>query len=352
MITFVYGTRPDAIKLGPIVAELRLLEVPLQIVSTGQHTDLLRGTPAETDLRDSLSLNLKSDGNVMRWVHAAQRPLQEALLAADIVVVQGDTMSAYAAAQAATKLEKVLVHVEAGVRSHYLDEPWPEERFRIQIDEHADWHYAATPHAFANLLAEGHEIQRIRVTGNSVVSALARYAGAQPCDPADHCLVTLHRREWMDGPHFVTVLDALFEAARDHAAARFIWPMHPTVAKRLSQNWVKSAPPNFLLMSPLPYREAAGLLAHAFGVLTDSGGLVEEAATLGVPSVQLRNVSDRPEAIDAGVSRLETPTPEGVHRAMEALTTGIMPRRPSPVFGDVTAAAQIARALAQLDPTC
>jgi len=265
------------------------------------------------------------------------------------VVVQGDTMSAYAAALAASQLEKVLCHVEAGVRSHNLDEPWPEERFRIQIDSMATWAYAPTSTAYANLVTEEFDQKRILVTGNSVISAVARYTTAMPTEPADHCLVTLHRREWTEGPHFVEVLDALCAAARDHAAARFVWPMHPTVAQRLSRKWLDAVPPNLLLMPPLTYADAIGMLAHAFGVLTDSGGLVEEAAALGVPSVQLRNVSDRPEAIEAGTSLLEAPTHDGVHRGIMALTTGRLPRRPSDVFGDTSAAAQIARHLARLD---
>src|SRR5205085_8810914 len=145
------------------------------------------------------------------------------------------------------------------------------------------------------------------------------------------------------------VLDALASSADDHRAARFLWPMHPTVAKRLSRSWFEHLPSNLLIMRPLPYAEMAGLVAHAFGVLTDSGGLVEDAATLGTPSIQLRNVSDRPEAIAAGVSRREPATAAGIFNGLQALTTGALPRRPSDAFGDVTAASQIARHLAALD---
>jgi len=319
------------------------------VLLTGQHRELLAGTPAESDLADAESLGLASDGCVLAWLRTAERALVPRLAEQpSVVVVQGDTMSALAGARAAASLNAVLAHVEAGVRSHRLDEPWPEEAQRVEIDRLADWYYAPTSTAYANLVAEGCEATRIRVTGNSVVSALARYTNATPQPPTDHCLVTLHRREFVQGAHFTEVLDALASAAADHAAARFFWPMHPAVEPKAAR-WLLALPRNLIVTKPMHYRETAGVLAHAFGVLTDSGGLVEEAATLGVPSVQLRNVSDRPEAIDAGVSRCEAPTGDGVYRAVQALTTGTMPRRPTDTFGGPDAASHIARHLASLD---
>lgn len=349
MITCIFGTRPEAIKLGPVVAQLFGLGKQVRVLCTGQHASLLAGTPAETDLAFAESLGLASDGVVMKWLHRAERELTPKLAEQpSVVMVQGDTMSALAGARAAAELGAVLAHVEAGVRSKRMDEPWPEEGFRVEIDRLADWYFAPTTTAYANLIAEGRQPHRIAVTGNSVVSALERYTGAKPQPPSDHMLVTLHRREFLSGPSFVGVLDALAAAAADHPAARFIWPMHPAVAPKAAR-WLQSLPNNLLVVEPLRYREAALTLSHSFGVLTDSGGLIEEAATLGVPSVQLRNVSDRPEAIEVGVSRLEPPTPEGVYRAVQALTTGALPRRPTDVYGSVDAASVIARAIAKLD---
>jgi UDP-N-acetylglucosamine 2-epimerase (non-hydrolysing) len=349
-ITVVFGTRPEAIKLGPVVAELDALGADVRVLCTGQHTHLLAGTPAESDLKHAESLGLASDGKVLRWLDRAERAIRAKLVdASGVVVVQGDTMSALAATRAAWRPTGSLVaHVEAGVRSHNIREPWPEEAFRCEIDSLADWYYAPTTSAYANLVAEGHPANRILVTGNTVVSALERYTRATPVPPSDHCLVTLHRREFLQSGHFVEVLDALAAAAADHAAARFFWPMHPVV-EPMAARWLLRLPSNLIVSKPMPYREAAGVLAHAFGVLTDSGGLIEEAATLGVPSVQLRNVSDRPEAIEAGVSRLEPPTAEGVYRALQALSTGALPRRPSAVFGDTGSAAAVARHLSSLN---
>ena len=352
MLMLIFGTRPEAIKLGPVAAELKLLGCQLNIVCTGQHSDLLRGTPAESDLAGATSLGLASDGSVLRWLRGAERALAGPTgPLSGIVVVQGDTMSALAGARAAAEKGLVLAHVEAGVRSHRLTEPWPEEGFRVEIDRLADWYYAPTSTAFANLLAEGAPLTRIITTGNSVVSALARYAAATPKPPSDHCLVTMHRREWLEREGFMGVLDALQAAAREHPAARFIWPMHPAVAQRvgLMRAWFETMPSNFMVVAPLPYREAISVLSHAFGVLTDSGGLVEEAATLGVPSVQLRNVSDRPEAIEVGVSQLCPPTADGVMQGVAALCGGAFPRCPTVVYGGVDSAAKVARHLASLD---
>ena len=265
-----------------------------------------------------------------------------------LVVVQGDTMSAMAAAYAAHQLHLPLAHVEAGIRSHRLTEPWPEESFRVQIDQWADWCYAPTSTAFMNLMAEGVMPRRIRTTGNTGVSALARYSNAVPIEnPGDYAVITLHRREWLLGSDFHGVLAALEDAVADCSKMRFLWPIHPAVEAKAGR-WVRRLPSNLVVMPPLPYRAATTLLAGSFGVLTDSGGLQEEAATLGVPCAVLRNVTDRPESIEAGVARRFDVTATGAAAAVRCLVEGGLPRRVAPVFGDATAAAQIARHLASL----
>jgi len=347
-LLLAFGTRPDSIKLGAIAAELMALHVPFQALCTGQHTSLLKGTPAEQELGRAESLTLASDGNVLRWHGRAERACARWLRAhpeAEIVVVQGDTMSALAAARAASLEQRVIVHVEAGIRSHDRYNPWPEEDARVEIARLAAWHYAPTTTAYANLIAEGREPSRIRVTGNSIVSALARYTRARPSPAHAHVIVTLHRREWRLGLDFHGTVTALFEAVAEHAALQFIWPLHPAVAKTLGR---ASLPCNMVLAEPMPYANAAEGIATATGVLTDSGGVQEEAATLGVPCAVLRYVTDRPESIEAGVAQRFDPTPEGVRAAVTCIAGGVLPRRPSDVFGTVGAAAEIARALANL----
>ena len=345
----LFGTRPEAIKLGPVVAALREAHVPLELLATGQHTTLLRGTPAETDLAGAGSLGLTSDGNIPRWLAQAERSLGLWLTAhpgVATVIVQGDTMSALAGARAAKQANRELVHIEAGVRSHDLENPWPEEGTRIEITRLADWHFAATPTAFANLLAEGIPERRIRLTGNSIVSALARYTDAKPQPPQPHILVTLHRHELVrDSARLADVLTGLHEAALAYGPVQFFWPQHPAVAE--SSGWL-TWPENVRIMAPLPYPTAALMLASATGVLTDSGGLMEEAATLGVPCACLRHACDRPEAVEAGVAVCHLPTRLGVRQGVDALLQGTLPRRPSAVYGDPTAASQIARYLERL----
>lgn len=346
MIVLIYGTRPEAIKLGPVAAELKAAGVPFLPICTNQHTDLLKGTPAETDLADGDSLGLASSGDVLRWTFGAERELTHRLqkLAPEVVVVQGDTMSALAGARAAHSLGTILCHVEAGVRSGCLEEPWPEEGIRREITELADWHYAATEHAAENLRQEGIPEERLQVTGNPGVSALARYSDAtpmaEPCTPT--ILVTLHRRELVKGPHFAEVLQSLGDTADEFPALRFVWPKHPAIDKEIT------GIPNFRTIAPLPYRTCVNGLALSVGVLTDSGGLQEDAAHLGIPCAVLRNYSDRPESIAAGVAKLFPPTAQGVRGAVRALATESIPRKPAPVFGDALSAFRIAEHLASL----
>jgi UDP-N-acetylglucosamine 2-epimerase (non-hydrolysing) len=237
------------------------------------------------------------------------------------------------------------VHVEAGVRSGDLENPWPEEGFRREITGLADWHYAPTAHCFANLVAEGVNPSRIRVTGNSVVSALARYTAARPSPAEDHILVTLHRRELLQSSEFRNVVQAIIdEAGAPQCQLKFLWPVHPATLPLLGDF---EGPPNFLLGNPLSYVNFAGWLATAVGVLTDSGGLQEEAATLGVPCAVLRKATDRPESVQAGLAACFSPDGAGVHSAISWLL-GSRIRAPSAIFGEVGAAAAIARLLAAL----
>lgn len=352
-VLLAFGTRPEAIKLGPVAAELRVLKAPLEILCTGQHRELLLGTPAENDLTPAISLALPSHGNVLRWSARAEREAREYLVGhfdpiATIVVVQGDTMSALAIARAAVSADFTVAHVEAGVRSHDKDNPWPEEESRVEITHLATWHYAATPQAYANLLAEGVSQQRILLTGNPGVSALARYTDAKPQPPQPHILVTMHRREWLiPGDTVEETMLALAEEAYLDPRIDYIWPMHPAVHDRVNGKLAKF-PSNVHVLGPLPYAKVARILASALGVLTDSGGLQEEAATLGVPCAVLRRACDRPEALEAGVARLFSPDGAGVRAAVGTLVSGALPRRPTDIYGTVGAATNIANHLARL----
>lgn len=342
---FVWGSRPEAIKLGPICAEL-----PGCVkISTGQHSELLKGTPAESDLADSISLGLESHGEVAKWVATAVPLIQDELkrLNPALVVVQGDTMSAYAGMWAATTLGIPIAHVEAGLRSGTIDEPWPEERIRRSISVNARWHFAPTEHSRRNLWAEGIPDRQIFVTGNPVVSAIHRYAdGTHKEIPESQILVTMHRREWTDMGtlHVRKTVEALFQMAKRYPDVQFLWPMHPAVVKISPIH----AAPNVRIVAPLGYREMIEELKRSIGIATDSGGLCEEAATLGVPCAILRNVSDRPEGIEAGLAKLFCPGPLGMKEAIRCLVARRLPRIPSDIYGKPDSASKIATHLKAL----
>lgn len=349
----MYGTRPEAIKIGPIAAELRAFGVEPTIISTGQHDSLLAGTPAKTDLAGSCSLNLPSHGDVSDWVAKAVRPIYEALetmkpIAA--LVVQGDTMSAYAGSKAAKHVSVPIAHVEAGLRSHNILEPWPEEAIRKAISKYADWHYAPTESAKWNLIEENVHIDKIHVTGNTVVSAIARYTNQKPVHhPEQQIFVTMHRREWtgLGAFHVIETINALFDAARKYPLIRFFWPMHPNVLK-ISGTDPRLTPDNVFISPPIAYEETIKQLARSMGVATDSGGLQEEAAVLGVPCAVMRNVSDREESIEAGVAELFAPTDVGMTCAIRCLANEELPRKPLSVYGTADSAKHIAKHLASL----
>lgn len=357
MIVFVAGTRPEFIKLGPVAAALKASHTPFVSVATGQHWDLLKGTPAETDLADAISLGLESHTDPLRWVACAESPIRRELkkLGPRVVVVQGDTASALAGARAAAALKIPLAHIEAGVRSGNLEEPWPEEGFRREITQLATWHYAPTPHAVENLLAEGVPKDQIVLTGNPGVSALARYAEVPQRAPAyrlvgeRHILLTMHRREWLQTVDLSAFLNTLRSICR-HSRFTVIWPVHPAVTAQWPANfcdpsdleWLRTTvvSRNFRIALPFPYRHMIDLLARAHGLATDSGGLVEEACTLGIPTAILRNANDRPEAVEAGMARQFAPT--DLEGAFAWLTQDPGPRTPSSVYGQPDAANRIA----------
>lgn len=339
----IFGTRPEAIKIGPVVAELRNLGIQPTLLCTGQHTSLLHGTPAESDLAGAETLGLPSTGNVTTWLLHASAVLEEWFRTRDPswVVVQGDTMSAYAGAKAASKAGWPVAHIEAGLRSGDLNNPWPEEGFRTEIAQLASAHFAPTDRARANLLAEGVPASQIVVTGNPGVSAMARYTAVQTVKfPTQTLLLTMHRREWLQTPNHLDVLSGLNQL---HPGFDLLWPVHPGV----NLAGAPPLPPNVHLLPPLSYRVTLTLLAQCWGLVTDSGGLQEEAITLGVPVAVMRKVTDRPEFLSA---RCQLFAPEFLGEALRWITQPHY-RTPLPVYGTKDSAHTIAKHLKTLVTT-
>lgn len=343
-IMFVFGTRPEIIKVMPVVEALQARGFTPTCVLTGQHQELVQGTPLAL-ARVIVPLGVKSDGNVTRWLQRAHRALVPVLVehAPKLVVVQGDTMSAYVGARVAFGRGIPVAHIEAGVRSGDASEPWPEEGMRQEIDMLATWRYAATDHARENLLNEGCEPSTVIVTGNTVVTALAHYTRARRAfPPAKRVVVTLHRRELTrDLPRFKPVVEALVGAIRAYPDVGFVWPVHPAVAGVV----FSQKPANLEFLPAMAYAKFAEMVARAQGILTDSGGLVEEATTLGVPVAVLRRVTDRPEAEAIGTARRFPPTPDGARAAVSALVEP-WAVGPSAIYGTERAADHVAEHLA------
>lgn len=337
MIVIVYGTRPEAIKLGPIANELRNLQVPFKIIATGQHDHLLKGTPADFDLQPDSRLT---------WPFPSPPGIQilgDLLGKDDLVVVQGDTSSAYLAAYAGHWYGAGVAHVEAGIRSGDLGNPYPEEGYRREISRLATHHFAPTWHCVENLAKEG-ITRNVYMTGNPVVSALHRYATARADAPRNHILMTMHRREFLNrGQDHIS---ALWKAVQDwtdgELGVKVIWPIHPSLREFVA---TKTVYRNFQPCAPLSYKDTQKLLRTAVGVITDSGGLVEEAVTLGIPVAILRVVHDRPEAETCGLGKRFDPTPEGFRLAAEWLRVAPQTRLPNATFGHPWAASSIARHL-------
>ena len=338
-VLFIYGTRPEAIKIAPVVEELRTMFVEPVLICTGQHTSLLEETPAETVLQGSISLGMPSEGSIFGWVHHTSQVLaKEHLGRDDHVVVQGDTMSAFAGA-AATTGGCVLHHIEAGVRS-FASEPWPEEDIRKAISQMADYHYCATAQNAINLHKEGIPTESVSITGNPVVTSLLDL-GVTSCGVSNPptILVTLHRRELREAAEFPAIVDSLFLAMRERPSVRFLWPVHPALGGIIMR---AEKPDNLDVVAPLSYVDFVVRLSTALGLLTDSGGAVEEAATLGVPTVVFRRYSDRPEAEEAKIAVRITPTRTSSSAALYTLAERLLKREPHAIYGDRKSALRIA----------
>jgi len=282
----------------------------------------------------------------------------------DAVIVQGDTTSATMAALAAFYQRVPVAHVEAGLRTHNIDAPFPEELNRQLIGRIARWHFVPTETAGANLLSEGVPGDRITVTGNTGIDALLQVAsmsdisddslaaiGVPLKDAGERLvLVTTHRRENF-GEAMAAICCSLSKLVSEHPSLRVVFPVHPNPSvKRVVENALREQP-RIHLVPPLPYRTFVALLQRAWIVVTDSGGLQEEAPALGKPVLILRDVTERPEAIQAGSARLVGSDAHGLVEAVAELvqSPSVYERMAVPrfLFGDGHAAERAIATLAQ-----
>ena len=358
-ILVVVGTRPEAIKLAPVVSALRAHEpaVSVHVAFTGQHTTLVDRVLGAFDLRPDYELGIMKEGQTpYDVVHGGLDGLRDVVgsLRPDVIVVQGDTSTVFVAALVGYFENVCVAHVEAGLRSGNKRAPFPEEVLRRMTSVAADLHFAPTPLARDLLLAENIPADSIHVTGNTVVDALLDVAerGSAPSDPALRALcsdpsrrlvlVTAHRRESFGEP-----LNGVFEAVRmladEHPDVDVLYPVHPNPHVLEPAQRILGGHPRIHLVEPLDYFDLVSALKAAALVLTDSGGIQEEAPTFGTPLLVLRNVTERPEGLDAGVAELVGTDPDAI---LAAARVALRPRErrapPRNPYGDGQAATRIA----------
>ncbi len=315
----VFGTRPEAIKMCPLVLEMRKQpdEIEPLVAVTAQHREMLDQVLHLFGITPDYDLNIMSAGQTLYDVtEKALRGLQKVLEEAkpDLVLVHGDTTTTFAGALAAFYAQIPVGHVEAGLRTGNKYSPFPEEMNRKLTGALADYHFAPTATSKANLLRENVPEAKIVVTGNTVIDALKTTVKKDYRfdDDALHevldsgkrlILMTTHRRENLGEP-MRHVYKALCEVLRTHPGVEAIFPVHKNPKVRQIVNEELGHLPQVHLIEPLDYEPFANLMARVDIVLTDSGGIQEEAPALGKPVLVLRDTTERPEAVSAGTVKL------------------------------------------------
>jgi len=321
-LLIVFGTRPEALKCFPVArAALDHPGFITEICVTAQHREMVDQVIDLTGLPVHYDLNTMQPGQTLfdvttRVLTGMQQVLEEAK--PDIVMVQGDTTTAMAAALAAFYKRIPVAHVEAGLRSHNIDSPFPEELNRRIAGDIATWHFAPTTAARENLLAEGKDASRIFVTGNTVIDTLLHFSKALDedkimsaamakrfdfLDPSKKLLlVTGHRRENFEGG--IERICSALKVLATRGDVQIVYPVHPNPNVRDVVSAQLDNIPNIHLIEPQDYLPFLFLQKHSYLVLTDSGGVQEEAPSLGKPVLVMRENTERPEGVAAGTARL------------------------------------------------
>ena len=320
-IMLVFGTRPEAIKVAPIVIELKKRpQIYTLLCNSGQHKQMLDEVFADFKLVPDIALNVMSDNQSLASLTARLFESFDRILEKekpDLIVVQGDTTTVMVAAMCAYYRGIKIAHIEAGLRSFNKHAPFPEEVNRQIVTRIADLHFAPTRNAYANLIREGIDPDYAFVTGNTVIDSLMRakelslgkdeYLDSTVkhaiADGKRIVLITAHRRENF-GKGFDEICNAINSLANKYEDCLFVFPVHlnPNVQVPV-KNLLKNTP-RVYLMPPLSYFQFQALLRSSYLVLTDSGGLQEEAPALCKPVLIMRDVTERPEGVKTGCARL------------------------------------------------
>jgi len=350
-VYIVIGTRPEAIKMAPVALALQKdTTFDLSILATGQHADMLLAPLAFFGLKPDFNLSIMKEGQSLDYItssilEGAGKVFDETR--PSVVLVHGDTTTTFASTLAAFYRGIPVGHVEAGLRSHDFAHPFPEEMNRVLADRLSTYWFSPTKGAKENLLVEGYPEDRIWVTGNTVIDALL-LAGEKISRPADSALlalppnakfilVTAHRREsWGEGLH--RICSAIAEINRFRPDIRFLIPMHknPKVREVFYEHFGDND--SFILSEPLDYPDFVWAMKHSLFILSDSGGVQEEAPALKKAVLVLRDVTERPEAVEEGTALLVGTDRDRIVgeslRLLDALEQGkVHPMKKNP-FGD------------------
>lgn len=317
---FLFGTRPEAVKLCPVVRRLRAAPdvYDVKVCVTAQHREMLDQVLALFDVVPDIDLNLMRPGQTLSEsasrILSALEPVMRKLRP-DYAIVQGDTTTTFCGALAAFYARVPVLHVEAGLRTWDIHQPFPEEMNRVLTGRLAAYHFAATPWAAENLAREGVPASRIHVTGNTGIDAVLHVRDRLESgelkserdwsflNPAKRLIVvTAHRRESF-GPGFERICRALVEIA-SRGDVEIVYPVHPNPNVQEPVNRLLSGNPAIHLVEPLDYIPFVDLMRRAYLLITDSGGVQEEGPSLGKPILVLREKTERPEAVEAGTVKL------------------------------------------------
>ncbi|MDL2324298.1 UDP-N-acetylglucosamine 2-epimerase (non-hydrolyzing) [Ruminococcaceae bacterium OttesenSCG-928-A16] len=313
-ILVVFGTRPEAIKMCPVVKSLKKNnEMETIVCVTGQHKEMLQSVLDVFAVKPNYNLSIMKKGQTLFDITQLILEKMQAVLqqeTPDMVLVHGDTTTAFATALAAFYLNIPVGHVEAGLRTYNPHAPYPEEFNRQAIGSMADLHFATTQQAAQRLLAEGKKENSIFVTGNTVIDALRTTVQQSYTHPVLEwlgdsrlLLMTAHRRENIGAP-MQAIFKAVKQLVKQHPDIKVLYPVHPNPAVGEVARDMLGNEEHIKLVEPLDVLDFHNLMARSHLILTDSGGVQEEAPSLGKPVLVLRDVTERPEGVEAGALKL------------------------------------------------
>lgn len=369
--SFIFGTRPEAIKLAPVIKEMKNIDgCECIVISTGQHKEMLKQVLDFYDIVPDISLEVMKKNQDLEGL--STRILMELtkhreLLKSDYIFVQGDTTTAFMGSLFAFYNKIKIAHVEAGLRSNDIYNPWPEEANRKLISQLADLHFAPTQQSAKQLYSEGVAKKNVYVTGNTVVDALFQASEkinyhdmkifkkskiTQNFLKSRFILVTAHRRENF-GDGLKNICKAILYISKNYQDVNIVFPIHLNPKVRTIVKEILGGRNNITLCDPVDYEEMLGLLHFCYFVLTDSGGIQEEAPSFKKPVLIMRKTTERTEAVEAGIARLVGTKRESIiqniidllenHYSYDLMSGNINP------FGDGKASQRIIQAIKTRD---